>query len=167
MNPRAICAIACGVALAVAADVSSASAASSANPPCTTAGLVVWLNTAGDAAAGSTYFKLEFTNQSGRACTLRGYPGVSGVDLRGHSLGSAGSRNPSAIHVVNVASGGTATAVLRITVAGNFPESACHRVAAAGLRVYPPNQTASKIVPFPFEACSRSGPAYVSVKAVA
>jgi hypothetical protein len=39
-------------------------------------------------------------------------------------------------------------------------------VNAGGLRVYPPGQTASKLVPFPFRACSRSGPGYLSVEAV-
>lgn len=133
---------------------------------CATSELVVWLDTRGDAAAGSTYFGLKFTNLSGHACTLVGYPGVSAVDLAGHQLGSAASRNPSQAHAVSLARGATATAVLRIVVAGNFPTSTCHRVTAAGLRVYPPNQTASKVVPFPFDACSRGGPVYLSVAAV-
>jgi hypothetical protein len=39
-------------------------------------------------------------------------------------------------------------------------------VLAAGLRVYPPGQTASELVPYPFEACARSGPVYLHVEAV-
>ena len=31
------------------------------------------------------------------------------------------------------------------------------RLAAAGLRVFPPNQRASKTIPFPFPACGRTG----------
>jgi hypothetical protein len=42
-----------------------------------------------DRAAGSIYYHLEFTNLSGRACTLVGYPGVSAINLSGHQLGSA------------------------------------------------------------------------------
>jgi Protein of unknown function (DUF4232) len=156
-------AVACGLALAAAPSASPGAVAVS----CRTSGLVVWLDTTGNATAGSVYYTLKFTNQSGHACTLGGYPGVSAVDLHGRSLGSAGSRNPSGVHVVTLANGATANAVLRITVAGNFPASACHQVAAAGLRVYPPNQTASKVVPLPFEACSHAGPVYLSVKAVA
>ncbi|HWX09849.1 MAG TPA: DUF4232 domain-containing protein, partial [Gaiellaceae bacterium] len=94
-------------------------------------------------------------------------PGVSAVDLSGHPIGSAGSRSPgSAVHSVNLANGATATAVLRIGVAGNFPNSTCHRVTAAGVRVFPPNQTVSRVLPFPFEACSRVGPVYLSVNPV-
>jgi hypothetical protein len=157
----------CGLALASAANASGAQTNVAAAASCKTSGLVVWLDTQGNATAGSTYYTLRFTNQSGHACTLAGYPGVSAVDLRGRQLGSAGSRNPSVAHVVGLPSGATADAVLRITDVHNFPASTCHPAAAAGLRVYPPNQTASKVVPIPFEACSHAGPVYLSVKAVA
>lgn len=141
--------------------------AAASTPRCATSGLVVWLDTQGNGAAGSIYYNLKFTNLSGHACTLFGYPGVSAVDLGGHQLGSAASRN--AAHkprVVSLANGATATAVLRIAEAGNFPVSTCRPVTAAGLRVYPPNQTAAKVVPFLFRACSRRGPVYLSVEVV-
>jgi hypothetical protein len=157
----------CCVAFA-AIVVSGAAGSPAAKPKCSTSGLVVWLNTqGGGAAAGSSFYKLEFTNQSGHACTLVGFPGVSAVDLHGRELGSAARKNPSSKRVVSLANGATVGSVLQIVVAANFPQSACRRVPAAGLRVYPPNQTASKVVPFPFDACSRSGPAFLSVKAVA
>ena len=38
--------------------------------------------------------------------------------------------------------------MLRIVVAQNYPVSKCHSVTAAALRVYPPGQTAAKVVPF-------------------
>jgi Domain of unknown function (DUF4232) len=133
---------------------------------CPTSGLVVWLDTRGDGAAGSTYFNLKLTNLSGHACTLAGYPGVSAIDLAGHQLGSAATRNPSRVRVVRLARRATATAVLQIVVAGNFPSTRCHPVTAAGLRVYPPNQTGSKVVPFPFTACSRQGPIDLNIAAV-
>jgi hypothetical protein len=157
-------AIAAASALALAANASGTSAAASAT--CKTSELVVWLNTQGDAAAGSVYYTLEFTNQSGHTCVLTGYPGVSAVDLHGHRLGSPASRSPSAIRPVNLPNGATATAQLRIAQAANFPPSKCRLAAAAGLRVYPPDQTASKLVPIPFRACSRTGPLYLSVKAL-
>jgi hypothetical protein len=68
---------------------------------------------------------------------------------------------------VLLANGATKTATLRIVEAGNFPSTRCHMTTAAGLRVYPPNQTASKVVPFPFGACARAGPVYLSVRVVA
>jgi Protein of unknown function (DUF4232) len=157
----------CAVGLATVTNASGSATAAGAAPSCATSGLVVWLDTQGDSAAGSVSFKLEFTNQSGRRCTLHGYPGVSAVDLRGRQLGHAASRTSSPLRVVSLASGATASAGLRIVVAGNFPSAACHRVAAAGVRVFPPNQTVSKVVPFPFEACAKSGPVYLNVKAVA
>ncbi|MDQ6778933.1 MAG: DUF4232 domain-containing protein, partial [Actinomycetota bacterium] len=52
-------------------------------PKCATSGLVVWLNTQGNGAAGSIFYALELTNLSGQTCTLNGYAGVSAVDLAG------------------------------------------------------------------------------------
>ncbi len=136
-------------------------------PRCATASLVIWLDTQGDGAAGSTYYNLKLTNLAGHACTLDGYPGISAVDVAGRQLGSPASRDKAqAAKRVVVASGGTATSVLRIVEAGNFPASTCRQATAAGLRVYPPGSTASKIVPFPFGACSRSGPVYLTVRPV-
>ena len=161
---RTIAPIAAACALALAANASGARTSVAAT--CKTSELVVWLNTQGDAAAGSVFYTLEFTNQSGHTCALVGYPGVSAIDLHGHQLGSPASRNPSATRPVNLPDGATATAQLRIAQAANFPPSKCHAAAAAGLRVYPPNQTASKLVPIPFRACARTGPIYLSVRAV-
>jgi Protein of unknown function (DUF4232) len=158
---------ACAAALAAIAATASPAATTATTPRCATSGLVIWLETQGNGALGSIYYNLDFTNLSGHACTLVGYPGVSAVNLGGHTLGSAASRdNFHAPVVVKLAAGATARAVLRIVEAGNFPPSTCRPLTAAGLRVYPPNQTASKVVPFPFSACSRSGPVYLSVRVV-
>ena len=164
---RLSAAIACAAALAATAATTSPAATTATTPRCVTSRLVIWLETQGNGALGSIYYNLDFTNLSGHACTLVGYPGVSAVNLVGHTLGSAASRdNFHAPVVVMLAAGATARAVLRIVEAGNFPSSTCRQVPAAGLRVYPPNQTASKVVPFPFSACSRSGPAFLSVRVV-
>jgi hypothetical protein len=145
----------------------ASTAAAGTTPGCATPGLVVWLDTRGDGAAGSTFYKLKLTNLSGHTCTLFGFPGVSAVKLGGHQLGRAASRNHSRTpHTITLANGATAIAILQITNVGNFSASACQPVTAAGLRVYPPNSTTSKVVPFPFRACSRSGPVYLSVQAV-
>jgi hypothetical protein len=167
-------AIACTAVLAAMATLAAtASPAATGNAPavasaptCTTSELVVWLDTRGSGTAGSTYYNLKFTNLSGHACTLRGYPGVSAVDLRSRQLGSAASQNHHLIpHLVSLASGATATAVLQLGDTGHFAPATCRRVTAAGLRVYPPNQTTAKLIPFPFNACSRTGPLYLSVEA--
>jgi hypothetical protein len=128
---------------------------------------VIWLDTNGNGTAGSIYYQLEFTNQSGHSCTLSGYPGVSAVDLSGHQLGSSASRNPvRSPRRVTLANGKTAIAVLRIVDVGVFSPSACHEMPAAGLRVFPPNRLTAKYVPFPFEACLRTGTTYLRVEAV-
>jgi hypothetical protein len=150
----------CAIALAHTAHAASASGR------CTTVRTVIWLDTQGDAGAGSVFYSLKFTNLLDRPCTLTGFPGVSAVDLAGHQLGRAGARTPSTVATVSLASGATVSAALRIVQVVNFPTAACKPVNAAGLRVYPPGQTAAKVVPFPFKACSRSGPVYLNVKAV-
>ena len=150
-------------AIAATLGAANAPAANRAAPACTTPGLVIWLNTQGDGAAGSIYYHLEFTNLSGRACSLNGYPGVSGVDLAGRTLGSPAGRNPSLVRTITLADGGTANAILRIVAVGNFPPARCGPTSAAGLRVYPPNQRTSKLVPYPLRACARAGVAYLFV----
>jgi hypothetical protein len=134
---------------------------------CKTNELVIWLDTQGGGAAGSVYYDLELTNLSSVACTLEGYPGVSAVNLVGHQLGNAARRNTTANpSTITLSPGATAMAILQLTDAGNYPSSACHPGTAAGLRVYPPGQKASKIVPYPFLACNRSGENYLHVEAI-
>jgi hypothetical protein len=161
---RTLLAVSLGCGCALAAVAAAAPAAAGA---CATSGLSVWLDTTGSGAAGSIYYKLELTNLSGRRCTLFGYPGVSAVNLRSRQIGSAAGRNPVVRpHTITLRNGATATAVLQITEAGNYPRSDCRQVTAAGLRVYPPGQKQAKLVPFPFAACSRTRATILHVEAV-
>ena len=151
------------VALTAAACGSASGTSTAAT--CPAAKLVIWLDTQGDHAAGSAYYPLRFTNL-GPTCFLRGYPGVSAVDLSGHQLGKPAAREHAvASGLVLLAHGASAKAVVRITNVHNFPRSACKPVSAAGLRAYPPNQRASKVVPFPFDACAGSS-VFLFVRAV-
>ena len=52
----------------------------------------------------------------------------------------------------------TATATLRIVEAGNFPPSACGTMTAAGIRVYPPNQTRVEGRAVPLQRLLAHGP---------
>jgi hypothetical protein len=131
-------------------------------PSCATSSLVLWAGD-GEGAAGSVFRTLELTNQSGHTCVLFGYPGVSAVDLHGHTLGAPASRAPGTPARVTLQNGATARVTLRIVQAANFPAATCKRTSAAGVRVYPPGQTASKTVPFPFDACTLRGPVYLSI----
>ena len=116
---------------------------------------------------------LEFTNLSGHACTLRGYPGVSAVSLNGRQLGSPAGWGTPAATTVRLASGATATADLQIADPGEYgnrclvpppwqqPWRPGTLPIAAGLRVYPPNQTASTVIPYPLRACAHTGPVWI------
>jgi hypothetical protein len=136
-------------------------------PPCPTSGLVIWMNTEGNGTAGSIYYDLEFTNLSGKTCTMYAFPGVSAVNLAGKQIGSAAHYNSQKKPVVvTLANTGTATAIVGVVDTGVFPPSKCHQVSAAGLRVYPPDQSTARFVPFPFLACSRSGPIFLKVQPI-
>ncbi len=166
-----LCVAAAAVTAALAGAVSSADGSAvpagvASVPSCQTAGLAVGLHARGN-AAGSAYYALEFTNHSGHSCSLRGYPGVSAVSRGGRQLGRAASRdNGPKTNTVTLRQGGTANATLRIVSASNFSQSACRQVKAAGLRVFPPNQRASKTVRFRFPACTRPSVKYLTVQAV-
>jgi hypothetical protein len=152
---------------AIVAVVSAPNTAIATTPACATSSLVVWLDTQGNGAAGSSFYNLQFTNLSEHACRLFGYPGVSAVDLSGRQVGHVGGRD--AVHpaaTVTLPAGGSAHTILRIVEAGNFPKARCGPVTAAGLRVYPPDQTASKLIPYPFAACSRNSATVLSVEVV-
>jgi hypothetical protein len=155
----------------VSTDLSPASAQESkvaaSVPQCATSGLVIWL-TGNGAAAGTDYSDLEFTNLSGHTCTLYGFAGVSAVGLSGQQIGKVGSwgANGKKPAVVSLAPDATAGALLGVTDAANYPSSICHEVLAAGLRVYPPDQKASKVVPYPLTVCSGKGPSVLSVQAI-
>lgn len=143
---------------------SAAAPLATSAPKCDGPHLVVWLNSQGNGTAGSIYYSLELTNLSTHACSLVGYPGVSAINLFGQQLGSAASRDGVAKPtVVSLAPGAMATATLQVVEAGNYPSARCKLTTAAGLRVYPPNDRTAKLVPYPFQACSRAGPIYLSV----
>jgi hypothetical protein len=112
-------------ALAGAASPAALVAAAS-TPACATGGLVVWISNV-QGAAGTFYYTLNFTNLSGHACTLRGHPGVSTVNLSGSQIGrparwgNPGNAGHARPRTVRLARGATATAVLAITNAYDFP----------------------------------------------
>ena len=134
---------------------------------CTTAQLVVWLDSAGSGAAGSVYYHVEFTNQGSHTCTMFGYPGVSAVNLQGAQLGAPANKNAgTAKKLISLALGATASAVLQITDTGVYSPSTCRPTRAAGIRVYPPGQTVAKVVPYPFLTCGRAQNIALHIEAV-
>ena len=73
-----------GAAVWATSSASAAPAAPAASTPrCTAADLSVWLNLGeANAAAGTAFYPLEFTNVSNHACHLFGYPGVSALNAQ-------------------------------------------------------------------------------------
>src|SRR5579859_7691944 len=115
----------------------------------------------GGAAAGSRYVPIDFTNTSGSACTMNGYPGVSFLRSRsGGTLGKPATRNPAAAPAtVTLTPGGVAHAILQVAEAGNYSRSACTPVTAHWLKIFPPDQGTAIYVPFKVQACSAKLPA--------
>jgi hypothetical protein len=121
------------------------------SPLCTTSQLELAAAPVGG-AAGSVHVDVVLTNAGEDPCTLAGYAGVSFVDATGAMIGSPALRDatvPGTGQVV--APGESVTAGLRVSQAGNHPT--CDARTATGLRVYPPENTESVVVPFPVEAC--------------
>ena len=165
--PGAAVAVAAALIAAGGSAAAPARAGAASAPSCSASGLVIWLGQA-NGTAGSAYYQLFFTNLSGRTCSLRGFPGVSAVNLAGGQIGAAAARDHSgSTAAVTLANRRSASATLRIVDAGAFPQSACGPVTAAGLRVYPPNQRGSKVVPYPFLTCSRAGEVVLNIRPVA
>jgi Protein of unknown function (DUF4232) len=184
IGARRVVAVAAAVATAGLAITSAAFAATSSPsgavvPRCAAIagggpglGLGVWVAAdQGNGAAGTIFYPLEFTNLSGRTCSLYGFPGVSAIDRHGRQLGSpagweSGTQGggPFGIaHTVILAPGATAHAVLAYhdAVVGSAP--GCHPATASELRVYPPDQRTAAHAFFDLPVCSHAGPVYLNV----
>lgn len=152
---------------AAAAPAATAGTAAAAAPACTTADLSAWVNAdQGSGAAGTIVYPLEFTNISGHACTIRGYPGVSATDSAGQQLGDAAARQtvyPAA--TVTVPAGGTVHADLFYGDA-EVSTSGCKPEAASLLKVYPPGQKTARTAFFSLPACTLTGHVYLRVSVV-
>jgi hypothetical protein len=110
---------------------------------CTTPALRATVGASDGAAAGSSYYPVQFENISSATCNLYGYPGVSFVTGAGGSqIGLSATENP--VHprqFIDLAPGQTAHAELQVTDAQNYTPADCGVVTATWLRIYPPNQT--------------------------
>lgn len=117
----------------------------------------------GAGAAGSVYRSLVVTNIDSADCAVRGYPGVSYVDAAGNQVGAPADRDPAAEAVtVTLAPGESAMAQLQQTNAGNYgPE--CNQADVAGVRVYPPNDTAWLTAPQETIGCANEAVVLMTV----
>jgi hypothetical protein len=132
-----------------------ASIAPKAAPPCPSRYLSAKIGPS-QAAAGSVYTNIDFTNISNITCTLYGYPGVVLAGGRPVSpIGlSAAEDSGTRRQLVTVAPGAVASALLRIVQAANFPSLRCHPAKATYLQIIPPNQTTPIFLSYPATACA-------------
>jgi hypothetical protein len=137
--------------------VTASSSPAAGTAACATSGLQIKLGPA-DGYAGGTYQTIDFTNTSGSPCTLTGYPGVSLVTGPPYKqLGVPAKRSTSRpAQVVTLAPGATASAVVQIVDALNFPSPSCEPAKAAALKVYPPNQFTAVYLPDTSYGCGKS-----------
>ena len=135
-------------------------------PQCTASDLGVWVAVGqGNGAVGTIYYPLQFTNLSGHACLLFGFPGVSAINSSGHQMGSPAQWiHTTSPGVVIVAPGATAHTQLAYHDAVVGTEPGCDPVnSLAVLRVYPPDQRNATYAAFSFPVCSHAGPIYMSI----
>ncbi|MFE5836317.1 DUF4232 domain-containing protein [Arthrobacter sp. NPDC056493] len=132
---------------------------------CKASGLKATTDATGGGAAGSVYMELILTNSGKASCHLKGFAGVSlTTGPNGQPIGAPAQRDTSvAVQDVLLAPGKSGTAVLRYTQAGNYPD--CTKTAAAGFRIYPPEDTASLFVARPSDACSNASIQLLSIGA--
>jgi len=120
---------------------------------CSTSDLAISVNGANGGTAGSYYFHIDFKNITRRTCRIAGFPGVSAVNARGRLVSfPAGREANGPATVVTLRPGRHTSALLRAIDTGVIP---CASTRPAGLRVYPPNQKASKVAPFHYPVCTR------------
>jgi hypothetical protein len=139
--------------------------------PCAASGVRAWLGLGSGGAGKATIFTLEFTNVSARTCSLYGYPQVSayaGSPAAGTQIGSAAVRDTAVRpRSVTLMPGATAHSVLHLTGTESFRPTACAQVTAPELRVMLPEVGQGQVlVPIRFAACSKKGPAFLSVQAI-
>lgn len=152
-QPAATSSASAGTAATTPASTPQATSTPAGPGPCQSSALKVTLGP-GSAAAGTAYYPIRFTNISATACTLYGFPGVSFTgETYAVQVGPAASRNHSSPeHLVTLAPGAVASALISVVDAGNYP-SGCGQTTASGILVYPPNLTASAGVPFNGMTC--------------
>ena len=148
-------------AVAISASAASASpgtrAVSSETPQCRpNTNIIVWLGLNPDgAAAGTTFYPLEFSNVGvhTRTCWISGRPTVWAVAASNHKIGPNAGRMGGSGNRITLKPGQSAHALLGIVQKGFI--AGCTNATAAGLEVRLPGSTASSpIQSFTFPACT-------------
>ena len=113
----------------------------------------------GDAAAGTSYRAIVFTNKGSRTCTIQGFPGVSYVTGDdSHQVGPAAYRTGSKGAVVTLKPGDSAFADVGFVQVANFDPAVCKPTEGRGLRVCPPHDFDSLFLPNAGTGCTGTPP---------
>ncbi len=119
---------------------------------CATGNLAGSLDATGGGTAGTLYRQLILTNRSNHRCTVYGFPGVSLVNASGVQLGAPAARSGAAGPTITLAPGQAAASAVGFPDAGNFEPGACSAMSTS-LKVYPPNQTTTLLIPLAAQYC--------------
>jgi hypothetical protein len=121
-------------------------------PRCRSAQLKITLG-AVDAGAGNRYLPVRFTNRSKKACTLRGYPTVEGLNAKGHAVTTARHAQGPRVVTVTLQPGQRVTATVHATAVPSGNATSCGP-DYAGLRVTAPGGIRSAKVKVELPSCS-------------
>jgi Protein of unknown function (DUF4232) len=131
--------------------------ASAAVPLCRTSDLKVTKGIMG-AAAGSIYLQIDFTNTSGAACTLYGYPGIALTTstTTASQVGLAATRSTGQRYrLVTLAPQASASATLHLVQVASYPAARCGPVSGSFLQVYPPGQKTAAYLRYQGQTCAK------------
>jgi hypothetical protein len=108
-----------------------------------------------EGAAGTVYRSLDFTNISDHPCVIQGFPGISYVGgADGHQVGAAAVRDGAKGAPITLNQGDVAYATIGMVDVGNFDPVTCQPQPVRGLRVYPPQETASMFIDLSTTGCA-------------
>ena len=116
---------------------------------CSASGLAL-VGTGGQGAAGTLISTFGLRNTGTGTCVLSAFPGASLVDAQGQQIGAAARRQGAAGGQVRLAPGQAASFQLALAHAG-CPSSA---PVSHALRVYPPGDRGSLLVPYEQPVCT-------------
>ncbi|WJZ02245.1 hypothetical protein CFREI_04745 [Corynebacterium freiburgense] len=121
-----------------------------------------------EGAAGSMFHTVTFTNTADTECSLIGYPGVSLVDAKDNQLGAPADRESGDPGTpVTLLPGGQASFTLRIQNALAYDPKTCSATdTATHLKIYPPEEHASILLPFQATTCTNPDIAILKVSGV-
>jgi Protein of unknown function (DUF4232) len=107
-----------------------------------------------DAAAGSTYQAIRFTNAGGKRCALRGFPKVTFRGKHHHRIGWPAKRVGRPATTVVLRPGRAARTALQIPNWHNFPARDCRAKGSPRLRVVPPGTHRKVGFRYPAKTCT-------------